>query len=69
MDLNSFKIKRTYAGIHSKAVQGVFHTLGSVYTCSSDGMLIVHDPSAELGIVKKIALEKVELPKVSYDDA
>lgn len=66
INLPLFKIERCYPLIHSKAIQGVFHTIGSVYTCSSDGMLIVHEPSEELGIVKRIHLDKVELPKVNY---
>jgi WD40 repeat protein len=59
-----FKIEKIYPKIHSQAIQAVFHTICSVYSCSSDGKLIIHEPSEELGIVKQISMEKVELTKV-----
>jgi len=63
IDSTEFDIVKSYKIGHSRTVQGVFHGLGSVFTCSRDGNMKIFEPSSGL---KELASFEIgcELPQV-----
>jgi len=66
VDSNKFELVKTYEAGHQKAVQGVFHTLGSVLTCSKDGTMKILEPSLGLNELASYKVESAELTGASY---
>jgi WD40 repeat protein len=58
-----FEIVQTYDIGHKQIVQGVFHSLGSVMTCSKDGHMKVMEPSLGLQELASLKID-AELPGV-----
>jgi len=63
LDSEKFEVVQSYQVGHKRTVQGVFHSLGSVFTCSRDGLLKIFEPSNGLKEIRSISVE-AELPAV-----
>ncbi|KAL3869197.1 hypothetical protein ACJMK2_041907 [Sinanodonta woodiana] len=58
----------TYDVGHTEKVTGIQHTLGGIFTCSTDGNIKILEPSLDPGVVRTLSVHSGPLCDICYKD-